>query len=321
MYQLPVRLGTVLKKELEEVTLLDLLVLTQPELAYFLEDILPRSCTTVVEKTIVVDPPMKDGVDRRPLLCAHLDTISRIPPLKKDMYKKGDTLHLTKRSRAQCLGGDDRAGVYIMLQLILSDQFDKYTYCFFWDEETGCQGSSEFSYTDEFDELETRTSCFIGVDRYCKPGVPEIAQYGCDSAELDEDLMELLPEFKLTLGSMTDCMTLSEDSRNAIPCFNITAGYQHEHSIKETIHIPSMENTIDALKKLDLPDKQYEYVDSFVVQGMLTGDYEDDYVEIVCEECGRHHPLFQHPEYNMHICEWCLELYIDSTFNENLTVS
>lgn len=332
VYQLPMKLEQMAKKDLGEVTLKDLLVLTQGELFSFLTSNLPKEYTKRVGKTIMVVPPKWEGVKFRPLLMAHLDTVAHFPPYKYEIREKGDTLMLSKWAKTACLGGDDRAGVYIMLQLIASEHFERYTYCFFKDEETGCIGSTQFSGTEEFKDLETETSCFIGIDRKCSPGRPEIAQYGCDSDDLDKVLIEQLPEFNFSYGSFTDCSTLSEDSILQIPCFNITAGYQNEHTKKETIHIPSMMGSLEALMRLDVPDKQFKYEEKvhfyYGRSGVNYGDwrgYEDgdewdiqtqswespttgvmaDAIPIRCDLCHEHAALFEDPTQSLYICEEC----------------
>jgi hypothetical protein len=351
MYQLPIRLEKVMEKKIEDITIQDLLVLTQEELFSFLKRSLPREHTTRAGKTLVVNPPPPEGVTYRPMLCAHLDTVSMNPPNDWEFEKVGDTIKLLRWSNSKCLGGDDRAGVWIMLQVINSEHYDRYSYCFFKDEEIGCIGSNAFTLSAPFKAMEAVTSCFIGVDRQCDPGKPEIAQYGCDSDELDAVLTEQLPEFELTYGSYTDCSTLSEESTDHIPCFNITAGYRDEHTSRETIHVPSMEYSAEALKKLRIPDVQYEYDDRYSFSGRFgMHDYNsrtywmggkhggttsnparirdwdnyddgfttpgtavkkdtmiiDAHVEVCCDRCDAHLPLYENVNEGLYVCEDCL---------------
>ncbi len=54
-----------------------------------------------------------------PLICSHLDTINDTKYIELDKINiKGDYICLASDSSCKCLGGDDRCGVYIALELI-----------------------------------------------------------------------------------------------------------------------------------------------------------------------------------------------------------
>jgi len=298
------------KRELKDITIRDLLMMTQQELFKYLLDNIPG--IQRVGKTLLVKT--KGGNTFKPLLCAHLDTVANFPPSIGDILEWNDTLHLHPQSGMKCLGADDRAGVYILIQLLLSKERNKYNYGFFKDEEVGCVGSRAFTLTPEYDDLMVETSCFIGVDRQCEPGAPEYATYDCDDKELSEFLDEALPDFAAEFGSLSDCSTLSEAC--LIPCFNMTAGYMSEHTKNETLHLPTMIHTIESLKTLDIPDKQYEYEEVF---SGYNSRYNYGYgyssgggtsiggaTPICCDQCGEHALLYEDYTMGEYFCENCL---------------
>lgn len=314
-----------MSKGIKDVTLVELLTLTQSELKTYLISHLPQDDMSVEEGALIVVPKRRKEEIFRPMLCSHMDTVAFSPPKAYEIQTVGDTLMLAKWSKARCLGGDDRAGVFIMLQIIASEQYNKYTYGFFEDEERGCIGASAYTITDSFSDVCHSTSVFIGIDRQCEPGKPEIAQYGYDCDELDKVLSELLPEYSLEIGSMSDCSTLSEYSPEDIPCINITAGYIHEHTAKETIHIPSMMKTLEDLLTLELPSQPFEYVytlPSWYRGGAYSGNYitrswnsttgVEDEIEgvapaILCDQCGAHTVLYEDPMLLGYLCRECLD--------------
>lgn len=315
----------------EDITLIELLTLTQEELFAYLKQNLPS--VTRVGKTLLIDPPMPDGVKFRPLLCSHLDIVGCLPPKKEDLILREGTISLSPKSAAKVVGGDDRCGVYIMLQLIFSEHRNKYTYAFFKDEEIGCVGSTAFTTRDEFTKLEEKTSMFIGVDRKCDPWKPEIATYNYDDPDLEAWMEEELPRFEVNWGSVSDCSVLSEFSVKRIPCFNFSAGYRNEHTRSETIHISTMNRTLDALMSMELPNHQFEYEETkfnsrwgYTYAGYGPTDYEDyegysdpvkgkaeqktvDYyipgAPIVCDLCGDHAPLFESEDGFNYVCQDC----------------
>jgi len=310
-----------LKTKIEDVTLLELLTLTQEELFTYLKKHLPKDCTKVVADNIIVNPPRPKDTTYRPLLCSHLDTVSPTPPKKEDLIIKAGTISLDPKSKATCLGGDCRAGVYTMLKLIFSENFCNYSYAFFVFEEIGCVGSTAFTATQEFADIEAHTSAFISIDRQCDPGKPEIATYDYDDPDLDDWMALNLPQFKQTYGSYTDCSVLSAESLLLVPCFNMSAGYRREHTRAETIHVPTMLKTLQALQEVTLPDQQFEYEPMAPTIG---GKYDfGDYCSptdwktttnnvayipgapICCDLCGTHSPLFESEDGFNYVCENC----------------
>ena len=193
----------------------------------------------------------------KPLLCVHLDTINTMSRLDEvmtmnDLYLDMDrTIHLGTNSKMRCLGADDRAGVWIALQLIEYMEHTKdfkYDIGFFTDEEVGGLGSEAY----RLDYPVDNNTCYIGLDRRnAMPNVHEVALYGYDNEELTYTFNDL--GYNTVNGSFTDASNIAGDKA----CINLSVGYNHEHSKSETLHIPSMEYTLDTLLNMELPHKLY----------------------------------------------------------------
>ncbi|MBT0612770.1 hypothetical protein [Campylobacter hyointestinalis] len=139
-------------------------------------------------------------------------------------------------------GGDDRAGVYIALQLIKAKK--PFAFGFFKDEEIGCLGSSALSsYINSLDSV----TAFIGLDRR---GADEVATYGHDNKELI-NIFESKGYIE-AVGSVTDASKLSALSNKGLACVNLSVGYYNEHTKKEVLNTTAMNRTLKVLKNLDI---------------------------------------------------------------------
>ena len=181
------------------------------------------------------------GYPKYPLVCTHLDTINDTKYTELIKFNiKGDYISLAGDSSCHCLGGDDRCGVYIALELIKNRT--PYGFGFFYDEEIGGVGSRIAS--PLINNLEGVTA-FIGLDRR---GFDELALYGYDNSEL-VDLFERRGYFKAK-GSFTDASNLASLSDKRLACINLSVGYYNEHTPKETINITAMNRTLTVLKDM-----------------------------------------------------------------------
>jgi len=217
----------------------------------------------------------------KPMLCVHLDTINTCS-LKvdkelqdSDFITTGGIVRVNPNSSLNCLGGDDRAGVWIALQLIKymeETQDFKYDIGFFLDEEIGCIGSSSFI----TNTLDYNTSCYIGLDRRSSLGVHEVAIYGDDNTELI-DIFESL-DYKLEMGSITDAATLATQE---IACVNLSVGYDFEHTKQEVLHLECMLYTLKVLQELQLESKEYpsDYLGSYYNSPSASLRYTEDVYE------------------------------------------
>jgi hypothetical protein len=197
----------------------------------------------------------------KPMLCVHLDTINShrdlITPIDaiKDFEYDSNLciLGLATNSKLACLGGDDRAGVWIALAIIeyMETTGDyKYDIGFFEDEEIGCRGSSAYS-KNIGKVTDVNTSCYIGLDRKSTGGVQEMALYGDDNSALTE-VFNILG-YETSMGSVTDASNLA----GTVACCNLSIGYDNEHTTSEVLYIHCMIDTLEKLKALELDAPVY----------------------------------------------------------------
>ncbi|MDR1615391.1 MAG: hypothetical protein LBS26_07495 [Campylobacteraceae bacterium] len=201
--------------------------------------------TLKTDKSLVV----LTGKRAKPMLCVHLDTINDHEghSLSAEDIKEQDGILSLSFKSAACLGGDDRCGLAIALNLI---ETEKYHFGFFLDEEIGSSGSHECDLSNVIKQI----TCFIGLDRRnTTMGKPEFASYKHDNCELSE---KLTADWKnLEGGSSTDCRTLAE--RYSLACYNLSVGYNNEHKTTEYIYVPDTFYTLMKLKDMEWNETAY----------------------------------------------------------------
>lgn len=181
---------------------------------------------------------------------SHLDTVAgRKAPewhLQDIMLSPDGVLYLKHDTLAHCLGADDGAGVYIMLEMIKAGVPGRY--CFFQDEEVGRVGS-EFSAKDSTG-FWTGVNCMISFDRRGDGVINSQLSGTCCSTAFAGALTERLgrPATAVQAGIYTD----SASFMHLIPeCTNIGVGYADEHTQDETLDL----NILSALlAKAVLPE-------------------------------------------------------------------
>lgn len=230
--------------------LTELYTLSQMELAEHIIQVVAE--TGLYEPTIVMDGglicfPKKEV----PLiLLSHLDTVSQVQPLKEDIEISGNIISLSKDSdpKVKCLGGDDRNGVHLMLEVVA--QGITPTLIFPYDEEIGCVGTSsminEISRDIEIFSRLQNNKLMVQIDR----GVhglghvwdQEVVYYD----ESNKDFIQLMNcWFVEDMGSFTDVAEWSPFL--GVSGCNIGAGYRNEHTRLEQTNITILK---DQLRKL-----------------------------------------------------------------------
>jgi putative aminopeptidase FrvX len=241
-----------------------------------------------------------------PLICVHIDTKNAVTDSVTTKRKNGI---VSLASDHQCLGADDRAGVYIAMKLInyfAGSEFP-YDFAFFDKEETGGIGSDAFA-----QDTETEYQCFIGLDRASRGGKQNIATYGYDNDVLLAIAHEHF-KYEIQSGTFTDCSNLSGYFPDT-PCFNLSIGYEHEHSPKETLNLALMYQTLELLKSFQLsPDVKFKvkYKIPQFNRGWIQWDDDVDLMEpLLCDRCLRHEPLYAVESYKgvAHLCEDCVDM-------------
>jgi len=174
--------------------------------------------------------------DVLPLICAHVDTVKRNDKFKL-IFKKG-----VYTNKYGILGGDDRAGVAIILGLVMNKT--KAHFAFFDGEESGCTGSRQFANSFEGALiLTTKVSCYIGLDRR---GNNDAAVYDYSS----DSLMAIIAKYgyKKAWGSVTDVSAISDIFPK--PTVNLSVGFNQEHTANETLKLSSCRNTYNNIQKI-----------------------------------------------------------------------
>jgi len=194
------------------------------------------------------------------------------------------------------LGADDRAGCYILGEMINADI--RGIYIITSGEEIGGIGASACSKSYEFADIIPNISCFIELDRESNN---DCAIYGLDN----ENLIGLFEDigYNAEYGSYTDVVTLAEYTN--IACINLSVGYYNQHSKMETLVMSEMKWTLDnMLERLpkEIYDTVFEATDDISLSCNKSG--YDGFEPICCEWCNDHSLLYDFDGFQ--ICEECL---------------
>lgn len=164
-----------------------------------------------------------------PALVCHTDTVFDIKPYRRTIFRYKNCLY--SNSDGNGLGADDRAGCYILLETMKTYP-NKFIFCFFDEEESGCKGSSSFDAT----MIVHLISLWIGFDR---KGSKNIATYSYNNKSLMKQIKnKLFPDYKIVGGTSTDVTNLSQQTD--IACINFSVGYYNEHTPKEKLNLKEL---------------------------------------------------------------------------------
>ena len=165
------------------------------------------------------------------LLVAHLDTVyNDIPSI---ICRSADGRYIMS---PQGIGGDDRCGVYMILQII------KEVRChvlFCEDEEVGGRGARAF----EGSGLEVDVNYIVEMDRR---GNNDAVFYNCDNPEFTEFVCSF--GFREAAGSFSDISVVAPYLKTA--AVNISAGYYNEHRLHEVIDSFALQNNIERITRM-----------------------------------------------------------------------
>jgi len=180
------------------------------------------------------------------LWSAHTDTVHRHGGTQA-IRRDGDSILLAKKSKSDCLGADDGAGIWLMLEMIAAGV--EGLYVFHRGEECGGIGSNYIA--SKTPELLDGIQAAIALDR---KGYDSVIthQYGrCCSTAFAKSLAAGLgfhyaPD---STGLFTDTANYTE----IIPeCTNISVGYHYAHSRQESLDFGFLVALRDSLLRLDL---------------------------------------------------------------------
>lgn len=185
------------------------------------------------------------------LLVAHMDTVHKFLPgfIKIETREKDGKTIL---SSPYGIGGDDRCGVYMILEIVKTH---KCSVLFCEDEESGCIGSGLFAKSKYINEL--NVNYMIELDR---KGRNDAVFYECDNPDFEEFVTED-GFFETDFGSYTDICELMPKSK--IAGVNLSCGYYEQHTKNEYVVFEEMLELIEETKKLiDKPvEKPFEFIE------------------------------------------------------------
>lgn len=194
---------------------------------------LPKGASKVVDDYGNIFVLVGDCEQSDVAFTSHLDTVARLnsrPPKVK--MTNGGVLYVGNPDVADCLGADCGAGIYLMLEMLEAGIPGRY--CFFLDEEVGCEGSSA-SKKDQTG-FWTGVKAMISFDRRGDGVITKQRFSQCCSDTFALELAKRLgrgPEH-LQSGVYTD----SAEFTGIIPeCTNVGVGYNFEHTPDETLDL------------------------------------------------------------------------------------
>ena len=176
------------------------------------------------------------------LLTAHLDTVH--DKVVKDYYEDKTWNQQKLRfehtvSSPQGIGGDDRCGVYMILEILGSTNY-RPSILFCEDEEIGGVGSNKFVYTKYCSELK-EMKFFLELDR-CNGN--DAVFYNCGNNDFQEFIMEK-GGYEYNTGSFSDISVLSPATD--VASVNLSCGYYYQHTLAEYVNLEEMEDSIDSI--------------------------------------------------------------------------
>ena len=249
--------------------------LSQKELRSYLISELAKYYDEVVKEDGFVYVKGNDKI----ALTAHMDTTPRVEYGKrkkvKEVYEyveKGKTIVHSP----QGIGGDDRCGVYMIMEILKRTEL-RPTIVFCEDEEIGCVGSSKFTKTDYIKDL-SDMYFIIELDRR---GNNDIVFYDDTNEDFHKYVAEVT-KYVEEWGSCSDISYLCPDC--GVAGVNISCGYYDEHHVYEKVVLEEMERTLNTTIKLikDGLEKgvQYEYIEKVYGRWGIydyNGTYRYDY--------------------------------------------
>lgn len=187
------------------------------------------------------------------LFTAHVDTVHSKPGMQVVTHDANiNLIYLDDKSALEtnCLGADDTAGMWLMLEMI--DANVPGTYAFFRGEERGGIGSRHAAaHRPEFFEQFDRAVAFDR--RGASDVITHQAGGRCCSDAFASDLANKLSDHNVTYapcsgGIFTDTANLTD----LIPeCTNLSCGYDAEHSVNESLDAEHLLHMRDALVNID----------------------------------------------------------------------
>lgn len=201
------------------------------------------------------------------LLVAHLDTVHSQLPVQIIYNKNKDTL-----SSPQGIGGDDRCGVYMILEAI------KKHHCsvlFCEDEEIGAIGADKFTKSKVAQNLK-----FNYIIEFDRRGNNDAVFYDCNNEDFEKFITKEF--YKTTWGSFSDISILAPFLKCA--AVNLSCGYYNAHTTAEYVVLSEMNKSLNEACKIlarTTDEDKFEYVESHFDDSFNLDDFYEEKIFII----------------------------------------
>ena len=178
------------------------------------------------------------------LLVAHLDTVHEALPTEIRVDTTANTNG--DLSCEEGIGGDDRCGVYIVMEIV------KYLNChiiFCEDEEKHGTGAEKFTHSGIRPDVQF-------IVEFDKSGRDDCVFYGCEN----RDFVNFVEQYGFieTRGTFSDISWIAPALN--IAAVNLSSGYYNAHTKEEYIRLDDVESVIErAIPLIADVSKKYEY--------------------------------------------------------------
>ena len=237
----------------------------QSELKKYLRSYMSSNGYEVVNKDgFLFCKPKENGVPV--CLTAHMDTVHPLP-IKQIVVERHEGRTII--SSPQGIGGDDRCGIYMIMECV-KDGYRPYV-VFCEDEEIGCVGAEKFVRSKDIAKLQD-CKFIVQLDRR---NATDAVYYDCDNAEFEEWVTEV-SGYKTAIGSCSDISVIAPEV--GIAAVNLSCGYYQEHKPEHYVVWEEMENTLAVTKKLIAESanvEQFEYVERVSYYGRYGYGWDD----------------------------------------------
>lgn len=195
------------------------------------------------------------------LLVAHLDTVHAQVP-RKIVYDRFNN----RMSSPQGIGGDDRCGIYMILEIV------KKYHCsvlFCEDEEVGGIGADKF--IESAFPRDLSVNYIVELDR---KGSNDAVFYRCGNDDFEDFVCT--EHFKTNWGTFSDISVIAPFM--GVAAVNLSCGYYNAHTTNEYVALDEMDANIKHVCNIleRTPDKVFEYV-AVVYTSMYESAYGSAY--------------------------------------------
>lgn len=207
------------------------------------------------------------------LLVAHLDTVHR-EPVRTICTSDCDNIIMSP----QGIGGDDRCGVYALLNIY--DNADVKPWLLFTcDEEIGCVGAGVFCKDYAENKIPYTLADLKMIIEIDRKGSKDAVYYECDNPEFEQYVTS--HGFVTDLGSYSDISDIAPAL--GVAAVNLSSGYYNAHTLHEYINKAELAHTIERVSAMiteacadDFPT--YEYIEceqSYLYRSAFGGGVSD----------------------------------------------